>query len=201
MELIIAYFSGFWGLTELTASIISLICVYLAAKHNQWTWFFGAIGVIIFGIIFIEFKLYSDALLQLAFFLPAQVWGYYTWKEAALSSNSSTSTKSLTGIQILQTVSIVALSSLVLGTVMSSYTDASFPYADAWTTAMSVVAQILMIKKFWQSWVFWVTMDIGAIAIYALKGLYVTSGLYAIFLILAYIGLYKWYNDYKVKTI
>ena len=66
MEIIMAivtYFSGTWGMVELAGTIFSLICVYLAAKHNQWTWLFGALGVILFGALFFQFQLYSDAAL------------------------------------------------------------------------------------------------------------------------------------------
>ena len=83
---------------------------------------------------------------------------------------------------------------------MVNYTDASFPFADAWTTWMSVFAQILMIRKYWQSWALWVIMNVGAIYIYFAKGLFVVSGLYFIFLIIASIGLIKWYKDWKSQT-
>jgi len=84
---------------------------------------------------------------------------------------------------------------------MATYTDASFAYADAWTTWMSVFAQVLMIRKYWQSWALWTIMDIGAIYIYFAKGLFVVSGLYFLFLCMAAYGTYKWYNDWKMKQM
>lgn len=197
MGLIIAYFSGFWGTMELIATAISITCVYLASKHNQWTWFFGILGVIFFGFIFFEFQLYSDMLLQVAFFLPMQVWGYYTWKNMAAASGTANVTKSVSRQSMILLIVGIATMTGINGYLMATYTDASFAYADAWTTWMSIVAQILMIKKFWQSWAFWLFMDVGAIYIYAAKGLYVTSGLYSVFLVLAAIGLYRWYFDYN----
>jgi nicotinamide mononucleotide transporter len=64
------------------------------------------------------------------------------------------------------------------------------------TTWMSIVAQILMIAKFRESWVLWATMDIVAIGVYFAKGLVVTSGLYVIFLVIAAVSAYLWYRDY-----
>lgn len=197
MELIIAYFSGFWGTMELIATALSIACVYLASKHNQWTWFFGILGVLFFGAIFYEFTLYSDMLLQLVFFLPMQIWGYFTWKKMAESSGKASVTRSTSLHMLFSLAFLIVGLTVCLGYYMDNYTDASYPYPDAWTTWMSVVAQILMIKKFWQSWVFWFVMDIGAIYIYAAKGLYVTSGLYVVFLVLAGIGWYRWYFDYN----
>lgn len=198
---VITYFSGLWGIVELLGTFFSLICVYLASKHNQWTWFFGALGVILFGALFFEYKLYSDAALQILFFLPMQLWGYLKWKELSTQSNNNSVTFSLKDNTWWVIVGAIAILTLVNGYAMATWTDASFPYADAWTTWMSVFAQILMIRKYWESWVLWVTMDIVAIGIYFAKGLYVVSGLYVVFLIIATIGLFKWYKDWKqLKT-
>jgi nicotinamide mononucleotide transporter len=208
MEILTAittYFSGTWGMVELTGTVFSLICVYLATKHNQWTWFFGALGVILFGLLFFEFKLYSDALLQILFFLPMQVWGFYTWRSMAEQASDKSVTKTFgpdgvsnTFVWGMVIISIIGLT-VINGALMATYTDASFPYADAFTTWMSVFAQVLMIRKFWESWVLWIVMDVVAIGIYFAKGLFVVSGLYFVFLILATIGLIKWYNDWKAQ--
>lgn len=211
MEIITAittYFSGTWGLVELFGTIFSLICVYLATKHNQWTWFFGALGVILFGALFFQFKLYSDAALQILFFLPMQLWGFMVWQELALSEKLNESNPKITksfgngdGVSatFVWSMVIIAIFGLTVanGGGMATWTDASFPYADAFTTWMSVFAQILMIRKYWESWVLWIVMDIFAIYIYFAKGLFVVSGLYVVFLILATIGLVKWYRDWK----
>lgn len=194
---IITYFSGTWGLVEFFGTIFSLICVYLATIHNQWTWFFGALGVILFGLLFFEFKLYSDAALQILFFLPLQLWGFLYWRKLADQSSEPTVTLSMTAQAIVLSLAAIGIFTGINGWLMSTYTDASFPFADAWTTWMSVFAQILMIRKYWQSWVLWILMDVGAIYIYFAKGLFVVSGLYAIFLVLATIGLYRWYSDWR----
>lgn len=197
---VIAYFSGFWGVVELLGTIFSVICVYLAAKHNQWTWFFGAIGVLFFGFLFFEFKLYSDAALQLLFFLPIQLWGFMHWRKLAKESNEKTVTLSLASMTIVSIIATIGVLTGINGYFMSTYTDASFPYADAWTTWMSVFAQILMIRKYWQSWVLWIVMDVGAIYIYFAKGLLVVSGLYFVFLLLAITGLVLWYRDWASQN-
>ena len=40
-------------------------------------------------------------------------------------------------------------------------------------------------------------MDVGAIPVFFLKGLYVVSGLYVVFLGLAILGLLRWLDDYR----
>jgi len=107
---------------------------------------------------------------------------------------------SLRNDTVIYIVLAIAGLTLINGYLMSTYTLASFAYADAWTTWMSVFAQVLMIRKYWQAWLLWIIMDIGAIYIYFAKGLFMTSGLYAVFLVLASVGLYRWYRNYKQIT-
>lgn len=197
LEAIITYFSGTLGLVELAGTVASAICVYLAVKQNIWTWFWGAIGVILFGYLFFQFQLYSDAGLQILFFLPCQAFGYYWWMKRGPNANNDLPVTTISvDARLLIMLGIVGIAG-INGYFMANYTDASFPYVDALTTWMSIAAQILMIKKIWESWVLWVSMDIIAIFVYAAKGLAVTSGLYVVFLVLATMGGIAWYKSLK----
>jgi len=57
---------------------------------------------------------------------------------------------------------------------------------------LSLVAQWLMARKRLENWHFWIAVDIVAIGVYLYKGLYLTSGLYAIFLVLCILGIRNW---------
>lgn len=207
MELIFEYFSGFWGKIELAGTIASIICVYLATKHNQWTWFFGAIGVILFGVLFYHYKLYSDAGLQILFFLPMQVYGFIVWQRMAHDANDFLVTKSFPNEEIGDVflwpflVVIIFALSMVNGVVMDTYTDAALPYVDALTTWLSIFAQVLMIRKFWESWILWIVMDVIAIGVYTSRELYVVAGLYVIFLVMATMGLIKWRKNWNEQKV
>ena len=201
MDQVIDYFNHTWGYVELAGTVASLICVYLAVTQNIWTWFWGAIGVVIFGPLFYHYQLYSDAGLQILFFLPMQVLGWYIWKYKGSEGIDSLNVKCLSDNSYILIVATMFVVSGILGHIMSSYTDASFPYADALTTVMSIFAQILMLRKFVESWHIWVAMDAIAIYIYSAKELYVVSGLYALFFVLASMGWVAWHRSYKEQEI
>lgn len=193
IDAVIEYFSGFYGKLELLATILLIINVYLLARQKIINYFFGAIGVAIYGYIFLEYKLYSDMLLQWVYYFPLQFIGYWYWKTQG-PGNDNLPVTTLSGIGRLNWTSIILFSAIVLGYIMTTYTDASFPYWDALTTTMSIIANLLLIKKIWENWVIWVLMDCIAIVIYYQKELYVTSGLYVIFLGLAIYGTIEWYR-------
>jgi len=202
LEMIIQYFSGFYGQLELAATVLLIANVYLLAKEKLINYWFGLAGVLIFGYIFYGFNLYSDALLQWAFYAPLQIVGYYMWKYGrTLGETASDAVDSMkivtlsTSMRIFWVALILAMAA-ALGYVMSG-TDASYPYLDALTTSMSIIASILLLKKVLENWIVWIVMDLIAIPLYYSKELYVTSGLYVIFLGLATYGLITWMQKRK----
>ena len=70
--------------------------------------------------------------------------------------------------------------------------NADLAYPDATTTVLSLIAQYLMARKILESWLIWITVDILSLGIYSYKELYLTTGLYAVFLGLATLGFFKW---------
>ena len=81
---------------------------------------------------------------------------------------------------------------------MKKYLGAAAPYADAFTTVASIIATYLMAKKRLECWIFWITVDVVAIGVYLYKDLLITSGLYAVFLVLATLGYRQWRKSYAV---
>ena len=122
-DAIIQYFSGTLGLVELAATVFSLICVWLAAKQNQWTWFWGVLGVVLFGYLFYEYKLYSDAGLQILFYLPLQFVGYYVWKRVAENTNDDNMVFGLSPAGQFMTIIGIGILTVINGYLMMTYTE------------------------------------------------------------------------------
>ena len=89
-------------------------------------------------------------------------------------------------------IGISVLGTFMWGFLMTNYTNAAVPYADAFTTVVSLIAQWLMVRKRLESWCFWLAVDLVAIGVYLYKSLYLTTGLYAVFLVLATMGYFRW---------
>lgn len=194
---LVEYFNHTWGYVELAGTIASLICVWLAVKQNIWTWFWGAIGVACFGPLFYHYQLYSDAGLQILFFLPMQALGWYWWMSKGPTADNDLPVRSLNWRWLSLGLVVMGFVAWLNGFIMANYTDASFPYVDALTTWMSIFAQIWMVKKILESWALWVAMDAIAIYVYYAKELYVVSGLYAVFFVLASMGFVAWYKSWR----
>jgi nicotinamide mononucleotide transporter len=177
-------------LLEATAVIFGVACVWLTVRQNIWCWPTGLVQVVLYIFIFYEAKLYSDVLLQVVY-VGLQLYGWHHWLRGGRPDSPLVVTSA--GVTGSATWIIVGLvGALGLGLGMSRYTDAALPYWDAAIASLSLVAQYLLARKVLQSWLFWIVVDVIAIGVYAAKALYLTTGLYLLFLGLATLGYFEW---------
>jgi nicotinamide mononucleotide transporter len=184
---------------EIWATIFGVISVYLTVKENIWCWPTGLVMVILYIVIFRDAKLYSDMILQIIYVFM-QIYGWYYWVYGDKKKDKLPVTTLKLKTFAVWAVSIV-IGTAVWGYIMATYTDASFPYADGFITVASLVAQWFLSKKYLQSWWLWIIVDVIAIGVYGMKALYLTSGLYVIFLVLATSGLMQWRKTHKNQSV
>ncbi|TFH46317.1 MAG: nicotinamide riboside transporter PnuC [Lysobacterales bacterium] len=180
---------------EAIAVVFGVICVWLTVKQNIWCWPTGLVQVFLFIFIFYNAKLYSDLILHVIY-VGMQIYGWNHWLRGGKEKASlPVSTMRIPGRLVWGLVCIIG--TFAWGWLMKSFTDAAVPYADAFTTVTSLVAQWLMARKRLESWWFWIAVDVIAIGVYFYKELYLTTGLYAVFLVLATIGFIAWRKDLR----
>ncbi len=61
---------------EILASLTGLVSVYLTVRNKIANWPWGIVSVLLFGWLFWSSRLYSDAGLQIVYFLPMQFYGW-----------------------------------------------------------------------------------------------------------------------------
>lgn len=180
---------------EIIATIFGLLCVWFIVRESIWTFPTGIIMVSLYIIIFYQVRLYSDMGLQV-FYVAFNIYGWYNWLHGGKDHGKLTVSYIGSKEAVLWTA-IGGVTIAALGYGMSTYTNASFPYWDASTTIMSLIAQWLMTRKVIEHWLLWITVDVISICLYLLKSLYLTSGLYAVFLVLSIMGYVEWRKSYR----
>jgi nicotinamide mononucleotide transporter len=186
------------SILEIAASVLSLISVWLVAKEKIWCWPTGIVSVFIYTWIFYQTKLYSDALLQLAF-AAMQIFGWINWQKNT-SLQFDLNIRSIKKAEISAGLVFIALTSVILGWLMFNYTNADFSFLDAACTAISLFAQFLLSRKIIQSWLLWILVDVIYVFIYFQKGLYPTAFLYTLFVVMAILGYINWKNRMQQKS-
>jgi nicotinamide mononucleotide transporter len=175
---------------ELGGALVSAWAVWLTAKRRPWCWPVGLVSVLVYGGIFIDARLYSDALLQLAF-AGLIVYGWRRWLQN-LGDDGRVQLAPLPVAQAIGHVALGVVAALLLGYSMHRWTDAALPWLDAALTAFSLVAQWWQGRRHVAAWWLWIAVDVIYIGEYIYKHLLITSVLYAGFVVLAVIGLRAW---------
>lgn len=178
------------GGIEIAAALLGVVNVLLVVRRSVWNYPFGIAMVALYFFVFWEAKLYSDALLQIFFFL-IQIYGWWAWVRADRVDHGVAVDWLMHGAR-LKWLAGTAIAVLIWGMGMARYTDAIAPMADATVAGLSVSAQILQSLRKVESWVLWISVDVLAIGLFAWRGLGVTAALYCLFLVLAVLGLAEW---------
>lgn len=176
---------------EIIASLLGVLCVWLVVRRNIWTFPIGLVQVALTAIVCYEARLYSDMLLQ-GVFGVMQVQGWVLWSRGERADDERIAVRALAPFQWLLTGLILLAGTFGLGYAMFRWTEASFPYRDAFCAVQSVLAQWWMNKRYLESWILWIAVDQVYIFMYADKSLYFFTGLYVVFLVQATLGYVEW---------
>ena len=178
---------------ELISFTLALITVALNIRQIHWAWLFSIVSSVLYGVVFFDAKLYGDMGLQVVF-VVVSVWGWAQWLRGASSdnANSALQVSSLTWPQRYASLLVWVVGFVVLAWFLKRYTDTDVPHMDGFLTAGSLLGQLLLSRKKWENWLVWIAVDILYVGLYVYKGLMLTAILYAIFVMLAMIGLRVW---------
>lgn len=177
------------SLLEISANVLVAASILLAGRNSVHTWWTGIIGCGLFAVVFFGKHLYADTVLQ-GFFVVVSVFGWWQW----LHGNDGEALP-VTDL-LLSRVAWIVLGSiggaLAYGLMLHRLTDAYAPFLDSTVLAFSVAAQLLMMRRHVQSWPLWLLVNTIAVPLYASRGLYLTSILYAVFWVNALVSWRHW---------
>jgi nicotinamide mononucleotide transporter len=178
---------------EIIGFVTGAACVYGVAKQYLWNWPIGILNNIAFTILFLGSGLYADSVLQIIFAAVA-AYGWWNWSRGSKSTEVRNDLPIRDGTPreaVLGGIAVVGIT-FIIATLLTSLTNSTVPYADAFILAASLVATYGQAKKIFQHWYVWIAVDIVSIPLYFYKGLTLTAILYIGFLALCIYGLVDW---------
>ncbi len=175
---------------ELVAAVVSALAVWLTALRRLASWPVGLVSVILYAWVFVDARLYSDALLQ-GIFGVMIVYGWAHWAKR-LDDSGQVQVAALPAGPATLNLVVGAIGAAVLGYVMHRWTNAALPWLDAALTCFSLVAQWWQARRHVAAWWLWIIVDVIYVGEYIYKDLHITAVLYAGFVVLAVLGLRRW---------
>lgn len=178
---------------EIVAVVATLASVWLSVRRNILTWPTGIIGVSAYFVVFLRERLYADMALQVLFFVQCS-YGWWAWRRSELRAEPPIRTLSARG-RFAVALGVAAVAWTV-GTLLDRFTNASAPYWDASASVLSITANQLLARRLLENWILWVIADALYVGIFVWKALYLSAGLYALFLGMVIAGLLRWSREY-----
>lgn len=178
---------------EAVAVGASLLAVVLTVRKSVWCWPVGLVGVAAYFVLFARIRLYADMGLQVVF-LAQGVYGWRYWLRGGAGATPAP-VRRLGASGLVPVALAVGAAALLLGGALARWTDASLPYLDSLLATTSLAANGLLARKVLESWWLWIVADVLYVGMFAAKGVFLTAGLYAVFLGLATAGLLRWLEE------
>lgn len=179
---------------ELIGTLVGIIYLWLEYRASAWLWVASILMPAIYLGVYYQAGLYADFGISI-YYILASVYGLICWLDGRRRPEARVENVGITHTPrrlIIPLSAVFATIFLLIGYILSRMTDSNVPWADALTTALSIVAMWMLARKYLEQWLVWILADVGCAALYVYKDLWFTAGLYAAYAVIAFFGYKKW---------
>jgi len=184
------------SLAEAAGFALAVLMVVCSIKELHWSWPLAIASSVLYFFVFQDSQLYGEAVLQIVFVVLA-LWGWWQWLRPSLLKSQGSDIQRMSPRAGWQTaITALALWPLV-AFFLQHLTDSDVPWWDGFVTALSLVGQYLLGRKYLENWLIWIVVNGVSIGLFAYKGLWLTVLLYVIFLVMSGVGWRTWLQKMK----
>ena len=176
---------------ELAAFVLALAMVVCNLRVNPMGWPLAMASSLMYALLFADSRLYGEAGLQI-FFLLIAVWGWWQWLHGRGDNGHALRVHHLPVRQRWWALAATLAAWPVLALLLARGTDSDVPWLDALPTVASVTGQLLLARKHVETWPVWLVVNVFSVGLFAYKGLWLTTLLYALFAVLSVLGWRAW---------
>ena len=204
------FLSSHW--LDIVTTVLGLAYILLEYKASVWMWVVGFMMQALGIVLYYQKGLYADCAMEF-YYLAVTVYGFWRWiipvkpqQQAAWAATQSSAKDTSPARGKLEGVSIrhfprrlVLPWLLAIGCVwgviyylLVTFTNSNVPLADSFTTALSIVGIWALAHKYLEQWLIWIAVDVVTCILYYYKDIPFKASLYALYVVIAVMGWFKW---------
>ena len=182
---------------DIVTTVLGLAYILLEYKASVWMWLVGFLMQALGIVLYYQKGLYADCGMEF-YYLAMTVYGYWRWfsRPPKLGGDRGLNEglpirhfpKRLIGYWLLIIVTVWVFIYWLLVT----FTNSSVPLADSFTTALSIVGIWALAHKYLEQWFIWIAVDVVTCVLYFYKDIPFKASLYALYVVIAIFGYFKW---------
>lgn len=196
------FFAAHW--LDITTTILGLAYIWLEYKASIWLWLTAFVMQALGIVLYYQKGLYADCGMEF-YYIAMTIYGFLAWKGILSKKKTGISEprpithfpRRKAPVWAIVTLSIWA----ALYIFLKKCTDSTVPLADSFTTALSIVGTYALARKYLEQWYIWIVVDIVTSILYFHKDIPFKASLYALYVIIAILGVRKWRKMMEEKNV
>lgn len=204
---VILALSIYWkdSMIGIMSALTGVWCVILTGKGKRSSFIFGTVNVLFYAYIAFGAKYYGEVMLNLIYYFPMNFVGWFAWNKHMNEENGEVIKSSLPRKKGIFLYVCTAVAIFLYGLVLRAL-NGNLPFVDSMSTVVSVVAQILSVKRLTEQWVLWIVVDVVTVIMWAVN--FANGGesiatllMWSIYLLNAIIMYIRWKREVKENEI
>lgn len=179
---------------DVTATIVGLVYIWLEYRASIYLWIAGIIMPAIDIFLYYSAGLYADFGMAVYYTLAA-VYGLLVWKFGKKKGQKDNEELPVTHIRrsliLPATITFLAAWGAIY-VILTRFTNTDVPVTDSFANALSFIGLWALARKYLEQWIVWIVVDVVLSVLYVYKGIPFKAGLYALYVIIAIAGYFKW---------
>ena len=183
---------------DITTTILGLAYIVFEYKASLWMWVVGFLMQALGIVLYYQKGLYADCGMEF-YYLSMTVYGYCRWVhsspklgEVRMGMNEALPIRHFPKRLILPWILLIGTIWAVIYWLLVTFTNSNVPLADSFTTALSIVGVWALAHKYLEQWFIWIAVDVVTCVLYFYKDIPFKASLYALYVIIAIAGYFKW---------
>ena len=182
---------------NIIAGISGVISVVLCAKGKISFYFIGFVQTTTYLFLAWQNCFYGEVLENI-FYLVTMIWGIFIWKKNIVKNEDGS--QNVEALKFTPLKWILSIISSIAATIVVGYwlttIGSQQVYTDAATNVLAIFAQILMVKRYREQWIWWLIIDVLCIKLWFVAGNWSMVAMYIAWTVNC---IYGWYNWSKIN--
>ena len=179
------------------SGLAGIVSVVMCAKGRTMFYFVGFIQTVTYLVLAWQNKFYGEVLENLFYFVT-MIWGIFVWKNNEVKNEDGTEdvlAKVFTVKQWVWSIVGTVVATVTMGYWLDGIGSAQ-AYTDAATNVMAIFAQLLMVWRYREQWIWWLVIDVFCIKMWFVAG---NWSMVAMYIFWTANTIYGWFNWSKLN--
>jgi len=178
---------------EIIGAVVGLLYLYYEYRADILMWATGIVMSLFYTVVYVQATFYAFACINI-YYIIVGVYGWLQWKTSKGNKPENTASDLIHTPRKFYLPIIVAIGVVfvLLVFLLGKFTDSQVVYADSFVTALSIVAMVMLAKKYVEQWILVIIANFASVFIFFYLSMYPTSAMYLVYAVVSVFGYFNW---------